>query len=571
MKPIAATFFTLFLSLFATQTIFAQCQSGDCQNGDGVYVLPSGAKYYGGFKDGEIHGHGICKYPDESQYDGQWQYRFPDGRGTMTYADGSSRSGYWKRGQAVDMDGNLVDDITEKGGITRVDANIQSGCISGNCWNGKGIFAYPDGSKYRGDFLSGKLDGWGTFYYVNGNKYVGEFKRGLPDGEGAMHHPNGSRTSGNWIGGEFVGQNEVYSQRTGCVSGDCSNGQGVYVFPDGKGRYSGKFASSFPEGYGKVEYSNGDRYEGMLVKGKLHGKGVYYYQYGRIIEGYWKEGSYAGKRHPSTYKASKRETYTQSTTRSRPNTTTTFGAATSPNAPKVWAVIVGIANYNHMPILRYTDDDAYKMYAFFRSPEGGALSKDRMSILIDEEATKGNILGAMKNTFRKAGPNDLVILYFSGHGLRGSFLPIDYDGYNNKLYHEEINSMLKASPAKYKLCIADACHSGSLLTRRDGTVENMLDDYYTQLANSDPSTALIMSSKSEETSLESNNLRQGVFSHFLIRGMEGEADLNRDNTIGIQELFDFVSSHVRDYTGMRQSPIIQGRYDRNMPIAIIRR
>jgi hypothetical protein len=569
MRPIAITLSILCLQLLMAQTVYAQCQSGDCQNGDGVYLLPSGAKYFGGFKDGEIHGHGICKYPDGSTYDGQWQFRFPDGRGTMTYADGSTRSGYWKKGQPVDMNGYPTNDITEKGGMTQRDDNIQSGCISGNCWNGKGIFAYPDGSKYRGDFLKGKLDGWGTFYYVSGNKYVGEFKRGLPDGEGTMHYPNSTRETGNWIGGEFVGQNQVYNQRTGCVSGDCSNGQGVYVFPDGKGRYSGKFVNSFPEGYGKVEYSNGDRYEGELVKGKLHGKGVYYYQYGRIIEGFWKTGSYAGKRQPDTFQSSpRRETYTNNPTPTRQNPTTSYQGL---NAPKIWAVIVGIANYNHMPILRYTDDDAYEMYAFLRSPEGGAISKERMVKLIDEEATKDNILNAMQTTFRKAGPNDLVILYFSGHGLRGSFLPIDYDGHNNKLYHEEINAVLKSSPAKHKLCIADACHSGSLLTRRDGTVENMLEDYYEKLASSDPSTALIMSCKSEETSLESNNLRQGVFSHYLIRGMEGEADLNGDGTIGIQELFNFVSSNVRDYTGMRQSPIIQGQYDRNMPIGIIRR
>ncbi|MEM9888531.1 MAG: caspase family protein [Bacteroidota bacterium] len=565
MKPVTITATLLFSLTFllATHTLSAQCISGDCQNGDGVYVLPSGAKYYGGFKEGEIHGHGICKYPDGSVYDGQWSHRYPDGRGTMTDPTGNSRSGYWKRGRAVDENGSPLQEEVEKGSIANYDANVQSGCISGNCWNGKGIFAYPDGSKYRGDFIAGKLDGWGTFYYTNGKKYVGEFKRGLPDGRGTLHLANGTRQSGSWIGGEFIGQNQVYSQRTGCVSGNCNSGSGVYVFPDGKGKYSGHFLYSFPHGEGKVEYSNGDRYEGQLVRGKLSGRGTYYYRDGRVAEGYWEDGSFVGRNNGNRN--------TQITRRDNQNLSYSNNRSTSNslNAPKVWAVIVGIANYNHMPILRYTDDDAYRMYAFFKSPEGGALSDERIRVLIDEEATKNNIKDAMKETFRKAGSNDLVILYFSGHGLRGSFLPIDYDGYNNKIYHEEINAILRASPAKYKLCIADACHSGSLF-ERDGSVENVLSSYYDKLAKAAPSTALIMSSKSEETSLESNSLRQGVFSHFLIRGMKGEADQNRDRVVAIQELYNYVSSNVRNYTGMRQSPIIKGSYDIQMPIAIVR-
>ena len=84
-----------------------------------------------------------------------------------------------------------------------------------------------------------------------------------------------------------------------------------------------------------------------------------------------------------------------------------------------------------MPALRYTDDDAYRIYAFLKSPEGGALKDEQISILVDEAATRANILRQMEQTFSKAGPNDLVFLYFSGHGLKGSFLPIDFDGFNN--------------------------------------------------------------------------------------------------------------------------------------------
>ena len=210
------------------------------------------------------------------------------------------------------------------------------------------------------------------------------------------------------------------------------------------------------------------------------------------------------------------------------------------------------------------------MYAFLKSPEGGALTDDHIRILIDEDATKEKILTAMRETFSKAGPNDLVLIYFSGHGLRGSFLPIDFDGYDNKLEHEEMNEILQASPAKYKLVIADACHSGSLLAMKSGDQRNILEDYYKTLAQANAGTALIMSSKPDETSLESSGLRQGVFSHFLIRGLKGEADADGNKIVTVQELFDFVDGNVRAYTANRQSPVIKGDYDGKMTVGVVR-
>ena len=48
---------------------------------------------------------------------------------------------------------------------------------------------------------------------------------------------------------------------------------------------------------------------------------------------------------------------------------------------RVWAVLVGVASYSHMPTLRYTDDDAWRMYGFLKSPEGGAVDDERIRIL----------------------------------------------------------------------------------------------------------------------------------------------------------------------------------------------
>ena len=104
-----------------------------------------------------------------------------------------------------------------------------------------------------------------------------------------------------------------------------------------------------------------------------------------------------------------------------------------------------------MPALRFTDDDAYRFYAFLRSPEGGAIPDEQINILIDEDATRNNILGALRNTLLKADENDVIIFYYSGHGLEGSIIPSDYDGYNNRIMNQEIKRIFEDSRAKHKV------------------------------------------------------------------------------------------------------------------------
>ena len=94
--------------------------------------------------------------------------------------------------------------------------------------------------------------------------------------------------------------------------------------------------------------------------------------------------------------------------------------------------------------------------------------------------------------------------------------------------------------------------------------------YYEAFDNVLSGTAFMLSSKAEEFSLEDGGLRQGVFSHFLIKGIKGAADTNRDKVVTISELFAFVHFEVRKYSGNLQTPIMLGQYDQNMPVGVVR-
>jgi hypothetical protein len=549
--------------LFMSQIAIAQCISGNCKNGKGTFMYPSGAKYVGEFVNGEINGIGVCYYSDGSKYSGEWKNRYPHGRGTKTYSDQTKRTGRWRKGKPVDEQGHILEEYIAKKKEEQSNdgTDIQSGCLNGDCLNGPGVFAYPDGSKYEGNFAKAKFNGTGTFTFANGDQYTGQFKDNFPHGRGVRTRANGQPAEdGEWREGEFVGLTLIENGKSGCVEGNCQDGKGTYIYKEGVAKYVGDFKNGQPHGVGHCLYANGDQYTGEWAEGAFEGKGTLLQHDGTQVIGFWHEGEYAGKDKPNNYE--KEEMPTNDKPAQKPS-------IVAPDI-KVWAVVVGVASYDHMPVLRYTDDDAYRFYAFLKSPEGGALPDDQVRILVDEEATNEGITTTLNDIFGQAGPNDLIVFYFSGHGLNGSFLPIDFDGYNNKLTHESIAQIFNGSKAKFKVCIADACHSGSLIAMRSAEPEPVINQYYQMLAKSVAGTALIMSSKSDETSLESAGLRQGVFSHFLIRGLKGEADKNDDRIISVKELYDFIFKNVRDYTGNRQSPVIKGTYDPMMPISIIR-
>ena len=232
-------------------------------------------------------------------------------------------------------------------------------------------------------------------------------------------------------------------------------------------------------------------------------------------------------------------------------------------------MIVGASRYEHFESLKYTDDDAYRVYAFLRSPEGGAVPEDHIRLFIDESAIADNIYKGLDEIIAMAGSDDVVLVYLAGHGLQGFFVPTNSDGYQNRVEYEEIKSRLANCEAHQKLVIADACYSGSLLAAKTPLFESV-DLFYKKLASSGGGTAFLLSSKSEEYSLESQGLRQGIFSHFLIKGLQGAADRNADKMISLNELYTFVYEKVRGYSRNMQTPVLAGDADREMPLASIR-
>ncbi len=462
-----------------------------------------------------------------------------------------------------------------------------AGCQEGDCLNGYGKYQYANGNRYVGDFADGKPHGNGILYCANGNKYLGTWEESWRQGNGKYIFQEGHEYTGGFLRNKF-------------------HGTGTMNYANGD-TYQGQWEANLPNGMGVYSFYEGGKYEGGFMDGRFHGKGVMFYPDGAIFNGQW---AFSKKNGPGIFTDGNGVSQTGEWVNGQPvnlHLTTkpeseTYGAPPMPDeiiieksaedetAPaavpmvekssvRIWATVVGVASYNHMPSLKYTDDDAYQIYAFLKSPEGGALPDDQIIVLVDDNATRENILTAMRNTFLRADENDVVLFYFSGHGVEGAFIPVDFDGFDNRLYHHEIRQILDGSKARHKLVLGDACHAGSLyganleadMIASRSTMNSMLNRYYSAFENSQGGTALLMSSKGQEVSLEDSGLRSGVFSHFLIRGLKGEADANYDKIVTIDEVFHFTQRNVSGYTVGAQTPVLTGKFDKNMPVSVLRK
>lgn len=529
----------------------ANCVDGDCLNGKGSMVSNNGIRYSGNFKSGIFNGIGKAIYSNGDEYIGEWVNGQKEGKGKYSFSNGSIYKGHFHK-----------DIIQGKGTMIYDNGEQYTGEWLGGKPNGQGVYKFIDKDRYEGNFLNGTLQGAGTMYYADGSVYTGQWKNGDRYGNGSFTDAYGRVSNGNWQAGELINEHPAKEQLNvnstpvqsntpdnirNCNNNFCKTGKGSYTYEDGS-KYIGEFKDGEPMGYGVCTYSNGDRYEGFWKNDSPNGKGLLIDRNGKRLMAIWENGT--------TQKIIDEDVIVSSD-----NLKVEF----SPEV-KIWATIVGVSKYTYMPSLNYTDDDAYRMDAFLQSTKGGALDDNQIQLLVDEQATRKSILTAVQKSFAKADANDVVIFYFSGHGLDGSIIPIDFNGYQNKILYQEIADIIKKSKAKQKIIITDACYSGSMMASRS-PYDSQLTGFYNALADAGEGTVIITSSKQQEYSMEDMGLRSGVFSYYLIKGLKGSADYNKNGIVTITELFNFVSTNVRNYTAGAQSPQISGDYDKNMPIA----
>jgi len=265
-----------------------------------------------------------------------------------------------------------------------------------------------------------------------------------------------------------------------------------------------------------------------------------------------------------------------------------------------WAIVIGISTYQDKQLnLKYAHKDAQALYDLLLKPSGGGFEKDHVKLLLNEEATTANITRSLRSFLKKPAKDDIVLIYLAGHGAPDIdrpgvvyFLTHDVDRKDisgTALPMREIDLCLRENLlAERVIILADTCHSGAFnqdsgklaqgMNKRDvGTDSAVINSYLQQMNKTKGGVALLTSAKEDEVAYEDDELEHGVFTYFLLKGMEGAADgaidgARKNGIVTVGELFEYVRKNVQEYTEgkqRKQTPCIgSNSYDQNLPMAI---
>lgn len=215
----------------------------------------------------------------------------------------------------------------------------------------------------------------------------------------------------------------------------------------------------------------------------------------------------------------------------------------------VYVVSVGISDYQNISDLVLPEKDAKSIAELYKTQTKNVI------LITGKYATKARILKSLKDQFSRAKEEDMIVFSFSGHGYPGGICPFDMSSKKESgITYREIQHILKQSRAKRKIIYADACFSGGL--RGSSVSENS----YT---HQDTDVLLFLSSRGGETSIESPFMVNGFFTTYLLRGLRGGADTDRNKKITARELFLFVSQGVKERSKDKQHPVMWGKFDDN--------
>lgn len=217
---------------------------------------------------------------------------------------------------------------------------------------------------------------------------------------------------------------------------------------------------------------------------------------------------------------------------------------------KIYLLSVGISDYpGTQNDLRLPHNDAATMQWVYKENRHASTA-----LLINSQAKVANVKAALRQMASVSTANDIVVLFFSGHGVRGGF--VCYDGF---LYYSDIYAALASCKSRNKMVFADACYSGSIRQQNNRARKNTNK-------NNTANVMFFLSCRSNELSIEMRQMTNGFFTYALQHGLRGGADKNRDRIITAKELFDYVSVKVRSLSDNRQHPVMWGKFPNNMAV-----
>jgi hypothetical protein len=235
------------------------------------------------------------------------------------------------------------------------------------------------------------------------------------------------------------------------------------------------------------------------------------------------------------------------------------------------ALIIGVSDYENTPAKAiYADIDAI-IFRDYASEKLG-IPDNRIKTLVNDGADKRELLLSINNWLSRSVKQDQtdVYVFFAGHGLASddgqNMYLLPYDGSpefldDTAFLRDRIFSDIASANPRSVTVFLDTCYSGStrgsemliaarpiLLKAKDSAVPEGF--------------TVFTAAAGDETAKPLEEAKHGMFSYFLMKGMEGNADTNGDKQITASELHAYVKSNVIQQSSGTQTPELQGDTDR---------
>jgi len=245
------------------------------------------------------------------------------------------------------------------------------------------------------------------------------------------------------------------------------------------------------------------------------------------------------------------------------------------NQRKMWAVIIGVSSYKFsdtgLSQLAFADDDAND-FANMLLKLGW--KKNHIKTLINEQATNMKIRIAIESWLTKAKPQDLILLYWSGHGYPDPEMPdkVYFACYDTNMnipatgYRmDRVRDSIDEHNVKHVIILADTCHAGKIITRGSSASPFSLSSNLKKINNIPKGWIFMVSADTDRTAIESSSWSNGAFTHCLLKALSGQADGYmssgyKDGIISMAEIKAYISYVMPDITqkvlGVAKHPII---------------
>ena len=265
--------------------------------------------------------------------------------------------------------------------------------------------------------------------------------------------------------------------------------------------------------------------------------------------------------------------------------------------PDLYIVSMSVSHYKDSRFdLKYSVKDGRDMADLFKQQQEN-FSHIYSYELFNEKAVKEEFFSLKKN-LKNSKVDDQIVVFISGHGLLDDSLDfyfatwdVDFNKPTQRgIKYDEMESLLDDIPARHKLLLIDACHSGEIDKEQEviseskqvladgskGVIKSyqykgikigdggerisltnsfeMMNELFANL-NKGTGTLVISAASGIGLALESSEWNNGVFTYCVIRGIrDKEADLDRNGSITVSELKTYVFRQVDALTGGFQKP-----------------